>query len=114
MAVPARKLNVERGKSRFRSWLRSLPDQIAANEEDGFPVIVEHGPSLPEHAQRLYATLGCLVRFVDDGAEWDEGLAWLIVQGMICDHPDTCGGPWGQPVCLPCIDYAKRFVWGVV
>jgi hypothetical protein len=48
--------------------LRKLPRLISEAEAQGHPVIVtwptaEQGP-LPEHVQRLYATLGVLVRFV--------------------------------------------------
>jgi len=48
--------------------LRAIPDAISLLENLGLPVIVdwdieEHGP-LAEHAQKLYATMGVLVRFV--------------------------------------------------
>ena len=46
--------------------LRSLPEQIQRAEARGHPVIIEwpeHAP-MPAHIRRLYASLGCLVRFV--------------------------------------------------
>lgn len=45
-----------------------LADMIQEREAlTGEPLVVEIEPPLPEHAQRLYATLGVLVRFVDSG-----------------------------------------------
>ena len=46
--------------------IRSLPDAVEACEAAGLPVIVEWPtpPPMPDHVQRLYATLGVLVRFV--------------------------------------------------
>jgi hypothetical protein len=44
-------------------WIRELPEVIARLSELGQPIIVEHTPPLPEHTQRLYASLGVLVRF---------------------------------------------------
>ncbi len=45
-------------------WLRDLPEAVARAEARGEPIIVEwHGP-MAEATQRLYATLGVLVRFL--------------------------------------------------
>lgn len=54
-------------------WLLELPDAIARREADGRPVIVAWplktlGP-MPEDKQRLYATLGVLVRLVPPRTE---------------------------------------------
>jgi hypothetical protein len=44
--------------------LRQLPELVARAEARGHPVIVDLVPPVPEHSQRLYASLGVLVRFV--------------------------------------------------
>jgi hypothetical protein len=52
------------GASRFRAYLRSLPDDIALARENGLPVVLEVADPLPPHAQRLMDTLGVEVRIV--------------------------------------------------
>jgi hypothetical protein len=54
-------------------WLLNLPDAVARAEDNGRPVIVAWplatlGP-MPEDTQRLYATVGVLVRFVPPRTE---------------------------------------------
>lgn len=44
--------------------LSHLPELVELFEARGVPLIVEHEPGLPLEAQKLYATLGVLVRFV--------------------------------------------------
>lgn len=46
--------------------LKAIPAAVQVCEAAGVPVIVEHVPPLPVHTQRLYATLGCLVRFIPE------------------------------------------------
>jgi len=48
--------------------LLELTDLIAAAEAAGHPVVVDVEPPLEERLQRLYATLGVLVRFTNQPA----------------------------------------------
>jgi len=48
--------------------LKALPSKIKVHEEIGHPVVITwpliSQGEMPEHTQKLYATLGVLVRFV--------------------------------------------------
>lgn len=35
----------------------------------------------------------------------------MTVKFKICEYPETCGGPWGDPGCVPCFEYALEHVW---
>lgn len=50
-------------------WLRSLPEVIERQEALGHPVIVALEVPVDEHVQRLLATFGVLVRFIDPKGE---------------------------------------------
>jgi len=52
--------------SRSSLFIRTLPELIENCEAAGMPVIITWpvGQPMPEHTQRLYASLGVLVRFV--------------------------------------------------
>jgi len=42
----------------------------------------------------------------------NQGAVDALKLAVGCEHPDTCGGPTGQPTCLSCIDFARAHVWG--
>jgi hypothetical protein len=61
-----------KGKARLdrRSmFVRSLPELVRNAEAAGMPVIVTWCGEMPPHIQRLYASLGVLVRFVPERRE---------------------------------------------
>ena len=47
-------------------FLRALPELIENAEAAGMPVIVDWRGPMPEHTRKLYASLGVLVRFVEE------------------------------------------------
>lgn len=63
--MPRTRPPIEHGDDVLRP-LRDLPEIIASLEAAGTPVVVERAPgSLRPHEERLFATLGVLVRFVE-------------------------------------------------
>lgn len=63
-------------------------------------------------------TPGCTARTAYTVAAIDIGLhkrlkvaEAAVKRAVGCEHPDTCGGPLSQPICAPCIAFAKAHLW---
>lgn len=37
--------------------------------------------------------------------------AAALKRAVGCQHPETCGGPLSQPICEPCIAFARAHLW---